>query len=213
MNDSLNEHTSIPKPEQETSTPDFITLFTEQSVLKQYPEYPQIAEASAALTNALLNHEEVSQETLRAAWIEYSQIIENCIDSIEENPAEPKARAKAQIAALINKASIFQVSGQTLRYLNELDTARVQAHNEGFDSLRDSIDDEINNKIEKLELSPEVLILKLSGIIEDADREYLKDLVNDGADLNDIIGDIYGMINDEDQDPDEVLTKLGIFET
>lgn len=174
--------------------------------------HPDITKAGVAVIDALKTSENIEEEKLRAAWVEYGRITEAFVDSIEESPDNPKARLKAQIAAIINKAYIFQLTGNTERYLEELDIAEVFAANEGLEDVRATLATEINNHIEQLPLTPEVLILKLKGVIEDDNREFLRDLANGGTDLEDLIGSAYGMILEEGGDPEEALASIGITE-
>ena len=168
---------------------------------------PEITEIAAIIieTQRISSEEKVQLQKL---WIEYAKRVEAYINSIEA----PKARSAAQIAAIINKAFIFQQTGNTTRYLEELDDAEVYAANGGFNAVSTSLDVEIKSATESLELSPEKVVLKLRGIIDDANRAYLKDLMRDGADLEDIIGHAYGIILEEGKDPDEVLVMIGITE-
>lgn len=145
---------------------------------------------------------------LQGLWAEWVNQTEVYTDSIDNS----KLRSEAQVAALINKAFIFQLAGNSVRYLEELDDAEVYAANEGLETVANSLDIEIKSGVESLELSPEKVVLKLRGVIDDANREYLKELVRDEADLEEIIGAAYGMILDEGGNPGIVLAGLGITE-
>ncbi len=169
---------------------------------------PEIAEVSLAIVDYLKTNIETGKVQLRELWVEYAQRVEVFVDSIEN----PKARSEAQIAAIINKAIIFQLAGNVTRWLEELDSAEVYASNEGFTTVAVALDTEIKNNVELLDLSSEKILLKLRGIVSDANREFLKDSIEEGDDLEDVINHAYGMILDEGEDPDEVLARLGIIE-
>ncbi len=166
------------------------------------------------LMNVSLNIAEIlktnseDKTELQSLWTEWSDLVEAYVDSIEH----AKLRAEAQIATFINKAFIFQLAGNTVHYLEELDDAAVYAANEGFEAVASSLALEIDNAVEALDLSPEKVVLKLRGIVEDANREYLKELIRNEADLEDIIGATYGIIIEEGGNPDVVLAGLGITE-
>lgn len=132
-------------------------------------------------------------------------MVEGFVDAVEGI----SVRSKAQIAAILNKAYIFQQVNNTVRYLEELDMAEVYAANIGFDEASAVIDVEIKNQVEGLELTPEVLVLKLRGIIDDNDREFLRDLINEGADVEGILGNANQMILEEGGDPEEILASTG----
>lgn len=143
---------------------------------------------------------------LQGLWAEWADQTEAHVNSIVDS----KLRSEAQLAVIINKAFIFQLAGNAVRYLEELDDAEVYAANEGLETVANSLDIEIKSGVESLELSPEKVVLKLRGVIDDANREYLKELVRDEADLEEIIGAAYGMIIEEGGDPGIVLAGLGI---
>lgn len=174
--------------------------------------HPQITEAATSVIDILANPENSDPETLREAWVNYALVTEAFVDSLEDTPEDPQLRAKGQIAAIINKAYIFQATGNVTRYLEELDTAEVYAANEGFDGISEVLTTEISSQVEQLKLSPEVIILKLKGILSDDNREFLKEELDEGLDIDDLIGQVYSMLLNEAQDPDEVLIQLGIIE-
>ena len=174
--------------------------------------HPTLTEVAATIVDLLTYPENTDEEKLRESWIEYGRVTEAFVDSIQYTSEDPKLRSKAQIAAIINKAYIFQATGDVIRYLEELDVAEVYAANEGFDEISAVISEEIRSQVEQLELTPEVIVLKLKGILDDMNREFLKDQISEGLDLDDLIGQVYGMLLDEGEDPDEVLARLGITE-
>lgn len=167
---------------------------------------PEISDLASALVESLTTTSEDAKAHLPELWDEYATKVEAFNDSIER----PSARAKAQVAAMIHKASIFQLAGNMPRYLEELDDAEVYAGNKGMSQVAASLDSEIKNSVESLDLSPEKVVLLLRGIIDEDNRYYLKDLIRDGDDLEDIMGHVYGMILEVGEDPDEVLAELGI---
>lgn len=60
-------------------------------------------------------------------------------------------------------------------------------------------------------MSSEVLVLKLKGVVSEENREFLRDLIDEGDDFEDMINHVYGMILEEGSDPDEVLAELGVI--
>lgn len=168
--------------------------------------HEDITKSGAFVLDLLKSPDTTTETELRNAWTKYAELTEAFVDSFEN----PQLRSKAQTAAIINKALIFQAADYTVRYLEELDSAEVYAANEGFEEVSATLTAEIHSNIESLETTPEVLVLKLKGTIEDSNREYLRDLIEDGADLEDILGSAYGMILEEGGDPDEVLASIGI---
>jgi hypothetical protein len=99
-----------------------------------------------------------------------------------------------------------------IRYLEELDHAEVYALNIGLEDVSAVLTREIDRKLPDLGISSEILVLKLRGIINDENREVLRDLINDGDDYEDIVNTAYNMIEDEGRDADEVLAALGVLE-
>ena len=168
--------------------------------------HPEITKAGAFMVMFLTSYENIDKESLQKAWSKYAQATEAFVDSIEE----PNLRTKAQIAAIINKAFIFQHTGNTQRYLEELDSAEVYAANEGLTDISDTLTTEIHDHLEHLGETPEALVLRLKGVIEDSDREYLRELIDEGDDFEDVLNAAYGIILQGGNDPDEVLTSIGV---
>jgi hypothetical protein len=168
---------------------------------------PELIEASRAVI-AGLRDEMTTELQLSLAWGEYARMSEGII----EEDLDPKRYARGQIGALIHKALLFRAADITVRYLEELDHAEVYALNVGLDDVSAVLTREIDRKLPELEMSSEVLVLKLRGIISDENREVLRDLINDGDDYEDIVNNAYNMIEDENRDADEVLAALGVLE-
>ena len=113
--------------------------------------HPDITKAGAFMVKFLTSYENIDKESLQKAWSKYAQVTEAFVDSIEE----PDLRAKAQIAAIINKAFIFQHTGNMQRYLEELDSAEVYAANEGLTDVSDTLTTEIEYQLERLDRETE----------------------------------------------------------
>lgn len=184
-----------------------LELLIEQSNFYNIPEFQK---ATAAIINGLTDIN-ASESQLKLAWIEYAKIAEHIVESTEATQENPKTYAKTQIEAILHKSLIFQTTGNTLRYLEELDRAEVYAFNEGFDEMSKVINNEITDKIESLDMSSEVLVLKLKGIVNEENREFLRDLIDGGDDFEDMVNHVYGIVLEEGGDPDEILAKLGII--
>ena len=169
----------------------------------------ELKDASAAIINGLTDPN-TSAPRIKSAWIEYAKIAEQIVEAADATDNTPNTYAKAQIEAIMHKSLIFQATGNTLRYLEELDRAETYAHNTGFEEMSTTINDEIAATVDTLPMSSEVLILKLKGIISEDNREFLRDLIAGGDDFEDMINHAYGMILEEGDDPDEVFAELGI---
>jgi len=186
----------------DTPTPSHMTelLFREVGFLT-----PDVAEANAAVT-AGLTDPMASEVAIRQAWTELSKIVEGIIES----QASDEARAKAYIAAIINRASIFRTVGNLSRYLEEMDGAEVLACNARLDDVSAALTAEIDKICDEMEPSPEVLIVRLKGYISEGSRERLWRLFTDGDDMQDILSSAFGMLIDEGEDPDEVFGAIGV---
>ncbi len=63
-----------------------------------------------------------------------------------------------------------------------------------------------------LELSPEELVARLRNVLSPEHIDYLLESVEQGDDIQDMIGYAYGALLDQGEDPDEVLVELGIIQ-
>lgn len=150
---------------------------------------------------------------LREAWGVRAVLAEDFVDSLEPTPNNPNPRPRVQFDIMADEALIFEKLGNTLLYLSKLDTAEGFALNHHLDDVvGSSISDEIDSKIGELDDSAEALVLKLRSHVSYENREFLRDLIRDGTDFEDLVGNIYGMILDEGGDPNEVFVSLGILE-
>lgn len=205
-----NEPSTNPTPDKKSellnNTPNTILQLLEHSKLHNDLE---VQRAMKGIVD-MLTSPEATKEQVRQAWITYGLIVENLVDTISQENTQ--ARAQQQIIAIINKAIIFQLTENPLRYLDELTSAETYAFQQGFDDMVTILDEEIDMTAETLALSPELVIIKLRKVLDEDNVEYLKDLVDDGADMEDIIGHVYGMLLEEGKDPESVLTERGIIE-
>ncbi len=71
---------------------------------------PEVTEVASVIIEVLKADDE-NKDRLQDLWVEYAERVEAYVDSIKD----PRARAEAQIAAIINKAVIVQFSGNTTR--------------------------------------------------------------------------------------------------
>lgn len=157
---------------------------------------------------AALQDNDTAPDQQKEAWIAYAELIETHIDTI----ADPTDRAKAQIAAILHKATLFQRAGNLPRYIGELDDARDYAYNMNLDDVSAAISTEINEHIDHLPMCSEVLIAKLTAVIDDSDKAYLKECLATGDDMNDLLGATYGILVNQGSDPDQVFAALHITE-
>jgi hypothetical protein len=170
--------------------------------------HEDITRAGVRVLDLLTAPDSVDEVKLKEAWIDYTDLTEEFVNSFEDS----KLRSSAQIAAIINKALVFKAAHRTQHYLEELDSAEVYAANEGHEEISATLAAEIRDKVGELDMTPEILVLRLKGVLEDSDREYLRTLIRDGADLEDILGNAYGMILEEGVDPDEIFASIGVTE-
>jgi hypothetical protein len=171
---------------------------------------PELHDAATAIIEGLTDPDTDASQ-LKLAWVEYAKIAERIVESTDATHENPKSYAKAQVEAIIHKSLIFHSVGNTLRYLEELDRAEVYAYNEGLDQMSTVINNEITTTVESLSMSSEVLILRLKGIVSEENREFLRDLIDEGDDFEDMINHAYGMILEGGGDPDEIFAEMGII--
>lgn len=160
----------------------------------------------------MLTDEEVTASDLREAWTVRADLTEEFIDSLEPTEENPNPRPRVQFDIMVDKAIIFETVGNNIRYLEELDTAEAFALNSNLESVSESIGEELDAKISELGLSAAELVLKLRGVIDFSRRDYLRDLLADGIDYEDLIDTIHSIILKDGGNPDEVLLRLGIAE-
>ena len=200
----MTEHDSPPRPNvqppsAEARGPEYLNGLIDQLGLIRTPE---LDEAGVMVANALTDPG-VSSELRAQAWHEYAASAEA---AVEHSPIY----AHAQIAVILHKAMLFAATDNPLGYIQELDSAETYTENSGLVAIAADLNAEIRLISETLQPSAELLVVKLKGSIDEQNREYLRDLLHDGASLEDLIGDAYGMILEEGSDPDEVLQSLGM---
>jgi hypothetical protein len=137
--------------------------------------------------------------------------MESTVSALEA--ADPAAikHTRPRVASLLHKALIFKQAGNMARYVTELDAVEDAVFFEKKDQTLLSIRAEIEKEIVLLPLTPELAVVRLSGYIEQDDKFYLKDLVEQGDDLQDILGSAYGMLVDQNEDPDKIFRRAGIL--
>ncbi len=167
----------------------------------------EIQEANRAII-AGLNDPNVDKAAMQQAWAELRRIVESKVRS----NSDMGLVAKIHIAEIINIATIFFYSNEPYRSIQELDLAELYARNFGLDSLSDILDTEINRQAESLEMNPTLLIIRLRGAVSEINREFMRDLIADGDDMEDITTHAYNAILEEGGDPEEILRGLGVLE-
>lgn len=187
----------IPTPEQEPSSGE---LFSRD-----------LDRINSAIID-MLTDESTAGSDLREAWAVRAVLTEDFVDSLEPTEENPNPRPRVQFDIMVDKAIIFETVGNNLRYLEELDAAEAFALNSNLDDVSVSIGEELDTKIPELGSTAEELVLKLRGVIEFSNRDYLRELLAESIDYEDLIGNIYGMILEEGGDPDAVLAQLGVTE-
>lgn len=204
---------SSPSSEQESEILHEISLpyRLEQVSRLGLPPTAELIEATQAVIIGLQDPT-TTEEQLRSAWSEYAGIVEGVVEAVDLDHTNPKAYQRAQISALVDKALLFRTAGDMTRYLEELDHAEVYAFNGNLDDVVSLIGEEIDKVLPGLEMSSEILVIKLRGVISDEMREILRDLIHDGDDYEDIVNNAYGMILEEGGDPEVVLAQLGVLE-
>ena len=97
------------------------------------------------------------------------------------------------------------------RFVAELDQAQEYAFGEYLDDLNQALHTELEEAIAHMGISPEVVLVKLKGIISEDRLLKLRDLLREGSPLNDTIAGYYDMLLvDDDTGFDEILKALGI---
>ena len=158
----------------------------------------------------MLKNPSTDPSDLRQAWSVREILTEEFIDSLEPTPDNPNLKSRVQFDIMVDKAMLFEAAGNNVRYLEDLDTAEAFASNSNLYEVTNSIGEELDDKIQELGSTPEELILKLRGVIEFSDRYYLRKLLAEGADYEDLIDNIFRIILEEGGDPDEVLKQFGV---
>ena len=143
MNKHNPEYESRPNPYENDRTT-FTDKFRELLPGIEFEESAEMLEARMAVSKAL---EERSQDAdfLRAIWSEYAKICEQTVDSKTPSDANPKARAKLQIAVLVHKALIFREAGNIRRYGDDLSDAGEYAYAKYLDGVAEIINIELDN--------------------------------------------------------------------
>lgn len=165
-----------------------------------------------AAIEAMLKDTSTDPSALKEAWAVRAALADNFVNSLEPTPDNPNPRPRVKFDILVDKALIFEKVGNQLRYLEELDDAEAFAFAEHLEEVLPSLSEEIDEKSKELGDSPEELVLKLRGHITYANRYYLREQLLEGIDYDDFLGAVYGMIFDEDGEPEDVFAALGITE-
>lgn len=218
-NDKQPATSELPRSNEIPHTPEVPKSFIEELYSRlNFTETIDLAEAKIAIVE-LLGQPNLDSSLKQHAWTEYAIICEQLVDSVDTGP-DTLSRSKLQLALILHKALIFKAADNTSRYIEELDRAETYADDESRRSPDDNtltavvaqIREELSRLTDTLELSPEILLVKLKGVITDMNREFLRDGIEDGDDLETSINNAYAMIEDEGGDADEILKELGIFE-
>ena len=177
-------------------------------------ETVELSEASQAVLIAI-NEETNDPSRLQAAWTEYAIIGEQIVDNAEITPKDIETRAKIQLALIIHKALILRESNQIPRYIESLDYAETHANTKGFYAIASILEHELESIANNTELSPESLLAKLKGEMSEMNRERLRDLIDAGVNLEDLIAAARDALQKEhrntERSPDVVFTELGIM--
>lgn len=168
---------------------------------------PELKRITKKLRDALTDPD-TNTESVRLMWVEYSQQFE----ALAEEADNPEEYAKVQIAAIIHKAFIFRDANSELRYLEELDKAEMYSANSGFTALSSLISAEVDSLTPELDESPERLILQLRGKVSDANRAQMWDLWADEQDYEDLVNHAFEMLLEDGENPQEILSELGILD-
>jgi len=165
-----------------------------------------------AVIESMLSNDSTDPAELKEAWAVRAVLAEEFVGSLEPTSENPTLRARVQFDIMVDKAILFEKTGDQLRYLEDLDAAEEFAYNENLIEVTESLTEELDEKIAELGTSPSEIIMKLRRHIDFANRDYLRELLADGMTYEDFLGNVYGMILEEGGDPDEVLGQLGLTE-
>ena len=179
------------------------TLYAETGFLTQ-----EIQEAARAIVGALQTAE-VDPNRLREAWTQYDAIVEALIEASDD-----ALRARLQIAATVYKGDILRAGPEPQRYLEQLDIAELHARNIGDDELAGVLDTEIeqNLKDTTFEMNPTILVVLMRGKVSENDRQFMRDLIAEGDDMEDLIGYACGALIEGGEDPEAIMGSLGMLE-
>lgn len=158
----------------------------------------------------LLKSQTVTSEELQNTWQQRAILAEEFVDSLRSNPENSAKRAEAQFVIMVDKSLVFEKAGDHIRSLEDLDAAEVFALNSNLEEMAEPLGKELDEEIRKLGNSSRELLLKLRGIVEFSNRDYLRDLLAEGLDYEDLLGNVYAMIIEEGSDPDVFFKEIGL---
>jgi hypothetical protein len=198
-----------PSPEIIPDHSDEVTIRIEALIESlDFHEPIQLKLAAEVVVGALEDGDESAQQQ---AWLEYSVLLEHIVDKESGRSLDPKAYPRIRIAALIHKALIFYKVKDMTHFVDELDQAQEYAFGEHLDELNQALHTELEVAIAHMGISPEVVLIKLKGIISEDRLRKLRDLLREGSQLNDMIAGHYDMLLvDDDTSIDKILAALGI---
>ena len=195
----------FPSQEPENTPSSFEALLA----LLEFPQSPELIGARQAILK-LLKDPSADPTDLQTAWEHFADEVELLV----ENPElDQHMHIKLQIGAIVHKALIFKEAGNQLRYAQELDDAESYAFNARLFEISNPLTAELDAIAETLPQDiPEIIVLKLRGMITDDDRLTLSESIDDGDDFDDVLGSAYILLDENGRDPDLTLKNVGLIE-
>ena len=209
MDNKKDEPAPTPSPETIPDSSDEVTIRIEALMESlNFHESFQLKQVTEVVVGTLEDGDKSAQQQ---AWLEYSVLLEQIVDQEGRRSPDPQVYPRIRIAALIHKALIFYKAKDMTRFVAELDQAQEYAFGEHLDDLNQALHTELEEAIAHMGISPEVVLVKLKGIISEDRLLKLRDLLRDGSPLNDTIAGYYDiLLVDDDTGFDEILKALGI---
>jgi hypothetical protein len=174
--------------------------------LLNFPNTLNIKKVSDTLIELLTSEGDLRDDS-NVAWGAYTSMIETYC-----NKEHGTRYTDFQIGAIVHKATIFHVAGDTFRYLEVLQDAKDYTAKSNIDEISIAINAEINLVVGTSEMTPEIILIKVRPYISFDNYESLRESMLDHSDLEDLLGDIFGMLTEEGEDPAEILSRLKLTE-
>lgn len=151
------------------------------------------------------------------AWLDYLEASAELVDlALMEGGDE--AFTRAEISARIHQAMIYRALGNVTRYFGELKKTERYVYEEGLaedDQIDTAIYDELEAFLSKTTLTSESVeaFLLSHEVLSKENMASLNEDIRNGFGLQDILGEIYEMLEVQGDDPEVIFRQLGFPET
>lgn len=180
--------------------------------LSSVEKFSQELESINYVIEAMLMDSSTNPLLLEQAWLIRDDRIEEFANLRELTSDNPNFRLRFEFDILVDKAIIFENTGNLPRYLEELDDAEGYAKYWGLDQILVSLTEEIDERVGELGTSPEELVMKLRGHISFGKRHLLRESLREGISYEGFIRKAHDMILMEKGNPEEVFKQIGLTE-